>query len=204
MDHQKVVQVLKDIFERCGTDIVRERRKFEGAINDLLDQQVYRQEYIVLKHAMDSSALWQLTSSAALTGSFTIDAVSKAVIQMQTEGRLTAEDAEFVVECVVDACGGDREILIFLRELKKVEKLHRQEKAEQLWKEEKKRMQEEKERMQKEKDRIRQEEKKHMQKETVILAGLNNGKKKFRFASLYIVTVIAFIVVLLYTAFTVV
>ena len=38
MNNKKVEQALKEIFDRCGTEIVQNRKKFMGAVYDLLDE----------------------------------------------------------------------------------------------------------------------------------------------------------------------
>ena len=53
MDHQKVEQTLKKIFDRYGRDIVKDHSRFRSAVMDLLDPVNCKDERIVLKHAMD-------------------------------------------------------------------------------------------------------------------------------------------------------
>ncbi len=57
MDQQKVVQVLKQIFEQRGVEIVGQQNQFRAAVFDLLDSVKHRDERLILRNAIESGAL---------------------------------------------------------------------------------------------------------------------------------------------------
>jgi len=101
MDKEKVVQTLKEIFGLCGMEILKDRHKFEAYVEDLLSGPAYSAERLVLRHAMDSSALWPFIKARSITEEMARQAVEK----LQQESRMTQEDARFVVQCVAEARG---------------------------------------------------------------------------------------------------
>lgn len=103
MDYRKTIQALKTIFEQCGTDALQDRRRFEAYLEDLLPGSACSTERLVLRHALDSSALTLLLRTPA----FTEDAARRAVEQLHQESRMSVEDAEYVVRCVIAAQGGN-------------------------------------------------------------------------------------------------
>ena len=107
MDHQKVEQTLKKIFDRYGRDIVKDHSRFRSAVMDLLDPVNCKDERIVLKHAMDCDAFWILLENASITGVMAWEAARR----LQSEAHMTQEDAGFVVSCVAGARCGNPNIL---------------------------------------------------------------------------------------------
>lgn len=105
MDNQKVEQVLKEIFERYGMEILYDRQRLEGSVLDLLDKSKYQNERIVFQHFFGSTALWPFVDAVSVTG----DMAGKAVEQLEKENHMRKEDAEFLVRCVIRACGKESE-----------------------------------------------------------------------------------------------
>ena len=106
MDHQKVEQTLKKIFDRYGRDIVKDHSRFRSAVMDLLDPVNCKDERIVLKHAMDCDIFWALLETVPLTE----NVAEKMVQQMQSDAHMTQEDSQFVVRCIMALRDGDEEI----------------------------------------------------------------------------------------------
>jgi len=104
MDDRKVVQVLKEIFDHCGVEIVGKEGKFRSAVLDLLNEWEDKEERIVLRNAIESGALLPFASDKPITA----DTAEKVAGQLMKAGHMTEEDAEFVVRCFVAARGGQR------------------------------------------------------------------------------------------------
>lgn len=111
MNNQKVIQILQQIFDRFDRDGVKiecgHDKRFENAVNDLLDKGRYPEERAVLKHASESKALWVLLNAKSITEKGAEDAVAC----LERESRMTREDAVFFVRCVVSALGGSPDIV---------------------------------------------------------------------------------------------
>lgn len=107
MDEQKTVQALKTVFDQWGTNVLRDRRRFESVLMDMLPGSSSSTERLVLRHALESNALTLLLRAPA----FTADAAQRAVERLCQESRMVAEDAEFVIRCVIAARGGDPNVL---------------------------------------------------------------------------------------------
>jgi len=101
MNNQKVEQVLKEIFDHYGTDIVRSNSKFKSAVFDLLNDWEYKEERIVLGYAIDSGILWTLVSADSAMG----EVAGKVTNQLREKAHMTEEDAKFVVGCFLAVCG---------------------------------------------------------------------------------------------------
>lgn len=107
MDEKKTTQVLKEIFDLCGIEVLKDRKKFQSCLEDLLNSPDYNAERLVLGYALNSSALWPFTKTSALSP----EQAGRAVEQLQTESRMTEEDAVFVVRCVAAARGGNPDMV---------------------------------------------------------------------------------------------
>lgn len=107
MDEKKTTQVLKEIFDLCGIEVLKDRKKFQSCLEDLLNSPDYNAERLVLGYALNSSALWPFTKTSALSP----EQAGRAVEQLQTENRMTEEDAVFVVRCVAAARGGNPDMV---------------------------------------------------------------------------------------------
>lgn len=103
MDEKRTTQALKQIFDQCGTGVLRDRHRFEAFLEDLLSGGVYASERRLLRHALDSDALPLLLRTPA----FTPDTARQAVETLQNDIYVSEEAARFVVRCVIAARGGD-------------------------------------------------------------------------------------------------
>lgn len=108
MDQIYTRQALKEIFSKYGVEIVRNRRRFGAALSDLLGQD-HPDEQMVFRYALTCPAL------EFAAGSITESAAQKAVERLEQEARMREQDAEFVVACVLSACGHDPERLLAKR-----------------------------------------------------------------------------------------
>lgn len=97
MDSSKTTAALKVIFDRNGPEILKNRSRFEAYLEDLIPS--LREERLVLRHALDSSALWPLMNAQKITG----EMIERAVKQLQQESHMREEDARFVVDCTAVA-----------------------------------------------------------------------------------------------------
>lgn len=102
MDEKKTAQALKQIFDQCGTGIIKERNRFEAYLEDLLPGSNYVSERRLLRHALDSDALTFLLRQPA----FTETTAMQAVGMLQRDIYVGEEAARFVVRCVIIAQGG--------------------------------------------------------------------------------------------------
>ncbi len=107
VDKDKVEQVLREIFDRYGKDIVRDRYRFESAVQDLLSRQAYAGEWMIFQHVFHSTALWPLVGESPIQKG----TAEKAVRQLEQESRMREEDAKFIVRSVIAACGQNPNIL---------------------------------------------------------------------------------------------
>lgn len=101
MNRQRVEQILKEIFSKYGTGIIREQQRFRSAVFDFLSEQEYREEKIVFRNAVDSDALTPFAEPSSVTE----DTVRVVLSELQKKGHLTEKDARFVVQCTLTACG---------------------------------------------------------------------------------------------------
>lgn len=108
MDEQKVVHVLRQIFDQRGIEIVGQQGQFRAAVYDLLDSLNYKDERLIIRNAIESNALTYLTMAKPVTN----EVAQKAVEQMRKSGHMTEEDAEFVVKCFITASGGDPGVMV--------------------------------------------------------------------------------------------
>ncbi len=108
MDQQKVVQVLKQIFEQRGVEIVGQQNQFRAAVFDLLDSVKHRDERLILRNAIESGALMFLVTARPITG----DTARNVMEQMTRTGHMKEEDAEFVTRCFIIACGEDPAVVM--------------------------------------------------------------------------------------------
>lgn len=108
MDSQKVEQVLKQIFEMYGVEIVRKQSSFRAAVFDLLDEQNYRDERIVLRNAIEADAILPLVTVSPVTE----DVAARAEEKLRKSAHMTPEDAEFVIRCVVSARGQNPDLVV--------------------------------------------------------------------------------------------
>lgn len=107
MDSQRIEQFLRLILDKCGEEIIHNHNRFQSAMFDLLDEIHYSNERMVFRHAMESKSFWILLETIQITE----DSAKKAIGQIQQESRMTKEDAEFVVRCVLAAYGGKTDIV---------------------------------------------------------------------------------------------
>lgn len=101
MNRQRVEQILKEIFSKYGTGIIREQQRFRSAVYDFLSEEEYRDEKIVFRNAVDSGALMPFAEPSSVTE----DTVRVVLSELQQKGHLTEKDARFVVQCTLTACG---------------------------------------------------------------------------------------------------
>lgn len=154
MNHQKVVQILKQIFDKYGIDIVCKPNNFRSAIFDLLDEWNYKEERLVLRNAIESNALLSLVTANPITN----DITATAMEQLKKAGHMTEEDAEFIARCFIAARGGDPNIVT--ENIKK-----QQAEAEQKRQEEQRRQEVEQRQEQREEQRRQEAEQKQKQQE---------------------------------------
>lgn len=154
MNHQKVVQILKQIFDKYGIDIVCKPNNFRSAIFDLLDEWNYKDERLVLRNAIESNALLSLVTANPITN----DITATAMEQLKKAGHMTEEDAEFIARCFIAARGGDSNIVT--ENIKK-----QQAEAEQKRQEEQRRQEVEQRQEQREEQRRQEAEQKQKQQE---------------------------------------
>lgn len=107
MDQAKTTQALKQIFDQCGTDILKDYRRFESVLMDMLPGSDCKTERMLFQSAINSSALPLLLR----TTSFTPDAARRAVEQLQKDCFMNEDAAKFIVRCVTAARGGDPKIV---------------------------------------------------------------------------------------------
>lgn len=107
MDQAKTTQALKQIFDQCGTDILKDYRRFESVLMDMLPGSDCKTERMLFQSALNSSALPLLLR----TTSFTPDAARRAVEQLQKDCFMNEDAAKFIVRCVTAARGGDPKIV---------------------------------------------------------------------------------------------
>lgn len=101
MNRQRVEQILKEIFSKYGSGIIREQQRFRSAVFDFLSEEEYREEKIVFRNAVDSDALTPFAEPSSVTE----DTVRVVLSELQKKGHLTEKDARFVVQCTLTACG---------------------------------------------------------------------------------------------------
>ena len=101
MDSQKVIQVLKQIFDMYGGEIARKQSSFKAAVFDLLPGQEYKDERIVLRNAIEADALVPFVTASPITA----DTVAMAKERLRKTAHMTDEDTEFVIRCFVAALG---------------------------------------------------------------------------------------------------
>lgn len=103
MDRQKMVQIFKEIFDQYGVEIMREQSRFQSVVLDFLSAKEYKEEKIVFRNAIESGALLPFAVPTSVT-----DETVKAVLsELQQRGHLTEEDAKFVAQCILAACGSN-------------------------------------------------------------------------------------------------
>ena len=107
MNERKAAEVLKKVFSQCGPEIIRDGRRFDAYLMDLLGRKSYRAENMVLRRAADSDALFPLVNATAITS----ELVEWTIERLKTKSRLTAEDAVFVTRCAVIALDGSTEVI---------------------------------------------------------------------------------------------
>ena len=105
MDHQRVSQALRELFERYGAGLVHaeNRKKVKAAVCDLLPKSYYPEEYMVLGNAMEADVFWILCTSSAITRA----SADQAVKQLKKERHMTEEDTVFLLSCIAAAHGGE-------------------------------------------------------------------------------------------------
>lgn len=107
MDVQKGGQALKAGLDMYGTNIMKDNRRFSSLIDDMLCGPDYAVERMILKRAAESYILSYLFELSEITA----DTAGRAVEQLIRESRMIQEDAEFTVQCVIIARGGNLEIV---------------------------------------------------------------------------------------------
>lgn len=107
MDTQKGVKTLKEIIEIYGIEIMKDSGRFKSCIDDLLSGLEYSAEKTILKRASESCAFQSLFAMAEIS----TNAARRAVEKLKKESRMTQEDAEFTVQCVIAARGGNSNII---------------------------------------------------------------------------------------------
>lgn len=107
MNEQKTIRILKEIFDRYSSGILRDNRRFEATLKDLFGKSFHSSECVVLCHAMDSDALLFLAEVPAVTKA----AAERAVARLEKECRLRSDDAVFAVRCVIAARGENANVL---------------------------------------------------------------------------------------------
>lgn len=111
VNDKKVVEALREIFEKYGFGIVGEPIKFRSALYDLLDEWHYKDERVVFRIAIESNALLPFASDASIT----VDMATQMINQLK-KNHMTEKDAQFVVQCIlaarsdsIEAAASDRE-----------------------------------------------------------------------------------------------
>jgi len=107
VDEKKTIRILKGIFDRYGTEILGDNRRFEATLKDLFGKGFRSPECVVLCHALDSDALLFLAEAPAVTKA----AAERVVERLKKECRLRSDDAVFAARCVVMARGGNADVL---------------------------------------------------------------------------------------------
>ena len=107
MNEQKTIRALKEIFDRCGPEILRDNRRFEANLMDLFGKSFHCAERVALCHALDSNILPALAEAPTITQT----GAKRTAERLEKECRLTADDAVFVTRCVIAARGGNPDIL---------------------------------------------------------------------------------------------
>lgn len=145
VNDKRVVEALREIFDRCGAEIVGEPIKFRSALYDLLDKWHFNDERVVLRIAIESNALLPFASTASITG----DTAAQVMEQLR-KSHMTEDDAKFVVRCIIAARGGKPDTAMEYKRRQEEERKQREEKQKQLeekqkqWEEEQRRLEEEK------------------------------------------------------------
>lgn len=107
MNEQKTIRILKEIFDRCGPEILRDNRRFEANLMDLFGKSFHCAERMVLCHALDSNILPALAEAPTITEA----GAKRTAERLEKECRLKADDAVFVTRCVIAARGGNPDLL---------------------------------------------------------------------------------------------
>lgn len=107
MDNRKVEEVLRSIFGMYGTEIVKKQGNFRSAVFDLLSEQDYADERIVLRNAIETDALVPLATADIITAE-----LAENTVQQLQSAHMTAADAEFVVQCIVRSRGGNPDVMM--------------------------------------------------------------------------------------------
>jgi len=102
MNQQKVTQVLKEIFDQCGSDIMCNRNRFQSYLEDRLGGNAYVEERLVLRNALDFDTLWPLAKAQTISA----EMERQVMEQLQRKNHMSKDAAEFVVRCVILARGG--------------------------------------------------------------------------------------------------
>lgn len=109
MNEQKTTKALKEIFDRCGPEILRDNRRFEANLMDLFGKSFHCAEQVALCHALDSNILPALAEAPTITQT----GAKRTAERLEKECRLTADDAVFVTRCVIAARGGNPDMLLW-------------------------------------------------------------------------------------------
>ncbi|MDE5696709.1 MAG: hypothetical protein K2I96_04735 [Lachnospiraceae bacterium] len=107
MDSQKVTQVLMQIFDIYGIEIVKRQNNFKAAVLDLLPEQEYKDERIVIRNAIEADAFLPLVTASPVTA----DTVAMAEQRLRKTAHMADEAAGFAIRCFVAALGVNLETI---------------------------------------------------------------------------------------------